>query len=178
MQSFPLHSPSTGPGIYALHCRSTGQLYIGRSMSLSRRYSEWRSTFSSGFGIKSLSILEAVNGRQEWEFLVLAELPGVTEHELSEYEEVAIQRAYDRSPSAVINAKIPVAGRTSKDSLTSPKTTITSSHGERISYSAAAKALGCNMKSLQKRLAKRRKQGQTVVCLDDLLAASLRYRKT
>lgn len=179
MKAYPFASPDPIPGLYALSNNVTGQIYIGRSVNLRRRFQEWRGVFTSGVGAKSNQILDtAMNSNPaDWSFMVLFESPNTSETELANLEKRAIQRVYDQQPARVLNTLVPVPDLTRKVGPRSAKSIIETADGKSVSYAEAAKALGCSTKSLQKRLSKRRASGMTNHKLEDLIALTEKYRK-
>jgi hypothetical protein len=177
MKIYPLDAPTNNAGIYAIANRVTGQMYIGKSKHLKRRYQEWRSVFQSGLGHKNLRLKDAIANVSDWEFKVLLELPeNTSEEELDKLERDAIQKATLRASELVLNAVIPVQGRTKTAGETSPKSRVLDHAGGTISYATAARELGVRTKSLQKRLANYRVQGITEIELSTLKELSEKYR--
>src|SRR5262245_19241988 len=109
MQRFPIAAAPETPGIYALKNAKTGQIYIGQSINLRRRYAEWKGAFVHQLGIKSKQLLAAIKASApaDREFIVLLELPGASDEDLAQAEEHAIKRTSDARPKDVLNVIIP-----------------------------------------------------------------------
>lgn len=176
MNRFPIASPPEVPGIYALINSKTGQIYIGCSVDIRRRYGEWKSAFVQRLGVKSKRLLDAIeaSGPEDWELVVVLQMPGASDHELAQAEERAIRRVSDERPKGNLNAIVPcekpkAEGHTAKSS-------IIGENGAIMSYGAAARALGCSTQTIKKRLAKYRERGVTEIELATLRAQSAKWR--
>lgn len=178
MQMYPLSSPPSLPGIYALTNRLTGQIYIGKSNDLRRRYQEWRATFVSGLGHKNPILRAAVTDPGDWAFYVVEELPQASELDLLEREAAAMRTALKNNPAnIVLNVMLPtvIGGTARAAEMHACKTTILDDAGRSISYAEAAAALGRSRERLQKCLARYRDRGRCEVTLEHLRKASARY---
>lgn len=178
MTTYPFASPPPSPGVYLIRNTQTGQVYIGQSMDLRRRFNEWRSVFLSRLGVKSFRLLGAVTDAapENWEFTVLTVMPGASKEELSKLEDRAIQRVFDKAPDKALNT---LAGGTVAKPLNptgaGPLSVLTHG-GKQVGYEYARRLLGCSPKQLQKRLRRHREKGHTVVALEELIELSEKYR--
>ncbi len=176
MKTFPLVGPLDQPGIYAVINNRTGHLYIGRSMSLRRRYAEWKGVFTNGLGCKNQHIQQSLlNGEtSDWSFNILFEFPKASEGELAAYENRSIRHIYNQSPTKLLNF-VETPFNIEVKAGPSAKTTLTF-RGNAISQTEAAKVLSCNVKTLSKRLYSHREQGRTEVTVEQLQELSQKYR--
>lgn len=179
MKTYQFSTPPRVPGVYLVRHKPTDRLYVGRTVDLSRRYSEWKMTFSAHLGVKSFRIKELLEegGADEWEFSILAELPGATEEQLADYETRAVTRIGNRAPERLLNTIAPSNPKAARapGAATSPKSSITL-EGRTIAYSVAAKILGCSVKQVQKRMARYREKGIFEVDVGHLKTLSEKYR--
>lgn len=173
MKTYPIDSPPQNPGIYALSNRVTGQIYIGKSVNLHRRYAEWKGVFTTGLGAKNPKIQEVLNTsrRQDWDFVVLDDLPGASSSDLELAERRAIRGANKRDPDRVLNglvpdAKTPEAVGTARPGASEPKSIVLSTTGEPITQREVARVLGITKGSVKQRLRKYRDRGVFEVRLD------------
>ena len=111
---------------------------------------------------------------EDWEFCILVELPSATDQDLVDYEERAIAKLSKKAPEKVLNIMANVNVPRQDLGSSAPKSTITHNNIP-ISYTAAAKMLGCSMKQLQKRLRRYRLKDVMVVELEVLMELSERY---
>lgn len=176
MKTYQLDAPPPSAGIYAVRHKPTQRLYIGRSLNLKRRHSEWRGVVANGLNVPSEHFRTMLAGcpPEEWEFLILAEFPGVTEKVLAEKEHEAISKVRASKPKLLLNtlevSKVRVPG-----TATSPKSVVTH-EGNPIPQTRAAEMLGVSVKMLQKRLARWRGRGVYEISMDQLKALSEKYR--
>lgn len=167
MKTYPLFSPPAHAGIYALKHRETGQIYVGRSVNLRRRFIEWKGVFvNGGVGAKNHEIMAVARatGAENWDFLVVAELPGATEEELANHEDIAIKRVRTGRPDGVLNKIMERPKYSRHNNGTSlPKSTVRAEDGSAMSYAEVAVALDANITTLRKKLQKYRERGMPEV---------------
>lgn len=176
MKTYQFNTPPAVPGIYVVRHKPSDRLYIGRSLDLARRYQEWKTVFRSHLGVKSSEILKLLEGStpEDWEFGIIAELPGATDDTLADYEERAVTRVGNKSPARLLNTLNPAIPR-KQETATSPKSAITRG-GTPVPYSEAARVLGCTVKQVQKRMARWRAKGVYTVAVEDLKTLTEKYR--
>jgi hypothetical protein len=127
-------------------------------------------------GIKSKQLLEAIEASapDDWEFVVLLEMPGASDDELAQAEERAITKASNRRPKDIQNTIIPCDKPKAEGNVA--KSSIIDENGATMSYAEAARALGCGTKTIQDRLRKYRERGVTQIELATLRALSEKWR--
>lgn len=174
MKIYPLGAPPPKAGIYLIRNTVTGMLYVGRSMNLRRRFSEWRMSVVQKFNIRSFKFVQALESgsSEDWEFGIIAEFDAITDDELAEYEYKAVARLASKFPNRLLNTITP--SQPSK-AINVAKSTILY-EGRPVSYAEAANKLGCSSKQLQKRMARYRKKGVDTVELEKLLDLTQVYR--
>jgi len=179
MKTYQLSTPPRMPGIYLIRHKPTDRLYVGRSLDLFRRYSDWKLSLTTHLGIRSSAIKELAKQSciDDWEFSTLIVYPGATDEQLSEYENRAVSKIGGSSPDRLLNTIMPSTPQTPRPpgGTTSPKSVITL-EGKPTTYSSAAKILGCTPKQVQKRMARYRGRGVYEVEVEELKTLSEKYR--
>lgn len=177
MKTFTLTSPPPHAGIYVLRNTSTGELYVGQTVNLRRRYQEWRGVFATALKASNLRILEIIQNSNlnDWVFGVLYEAPGADPKSLDEMEAKAINKLHTVNPDKVLNV-MGLAGKNHTPGHGNPAKSVITYQGEPISYNEAVRRLGTSTKQLQKRLKKRRDRGETTTRLEELVALSAQYK--
>lgn len=177
MKAFPLDYPNNVPGIYALRNKSTRRLYVGQTIDLMRRYSEWRAIARGSLGGATAAIrADLTSGNiTDWEYLVIEEMPGATRPQLLIAEEKIIFSCRQKYGDSVINADaVPapsgraVKAANQKGAANKALTKVTY-QGNEISYAQARELLGSTTKGFQKRLAGYRERGITEVSVELLI---------
>lgn len=175
MKSYSITNPPHKAGIYLLRNKVSGLLYVGKTKDLHRRYTEWRVAFTQGLGVKSLRVQDVVADTKpsDWDFFIVMEFEEVSDHVLSEFEHQTIRRFEADAPGLLINTQLSAP---MGDNIPGSRSTIIEA-GVPISYSKAAKVLGCSTRQVQKRMARYRKKGVTVIDIEELkrLTAKFRY---
>ena len=174
MKTYRIAMPPRHAGVYMLKNAKTKSYYVGQSVSLYRRFCEWRSALQGGYGIRSASIFGAVSSSdlEDWEFCIVRELPGATENELNGAESSVIHNLKARgvlllNHQPVLQTQLPVSGR--------GLLPITY-EGRIVTHKQAAEILGCSVKTIGKRAARYRARGETIIRLEDWGEVSKKYR--
>jgi hypothetical protein len=177
MKKYPIGSPPETAGLYILTNRKTGQIYIGRSINLRRRYAEWKGALVQRIGVKNKKFFEAIDGSTEddWEFGILASMPGATDEELAAAEERAILHVTNKRPTAILNGLIPTTKPIGPSEASAPKSSIIDDNGNEMSYADVAAALGVTIEAVRKRLKKYRSRGVYKIAFSVLKAKSDQY---
>lgn len=176
MKNYRIAMPPKHPGVYLLKNQTTKAVYVGQSTNLYRRFCEWRSCLQGGYGIRSLAVSEAVNASdvQDWEFVVVREMPRATAADLLAAEQQTIA-AFDSRKIPLLNHQPVLAPKPLQ--RPGPKAMVTITHqGNQVTYRQAAEILGCSIKTIAKRSARYRGRGSEVVRLEDWLETSKKYR--
>lgn len=168
--SYPLVGPPSKSGIYILKNKSTGHLYVGQSADLRRRYGEWRSIFSTGFGTTNPALRSAVESTniEDWEFVVF---------ELCERENLNhIEREVIRKVQAAIGVKCINGIGSTPTNIVCPERSpsvrlsrVLDEEGKPMSYAQIAARCGVNRESVKKRLSKWRHKGKTEFHITELI---------
>jgi hypothetical protein len=172
MNSFPLCPVPTKPGIYSITNEKTGEIYIGKAVDLRRRLQEWRGVFCNGIGYKNENMARAVQDPCDWSFNILETYDTIKPFELAAREDELIKHMEQLTPALLLNVQGSSAPHT-RGML--PSSVILDENGQEISYSEAAKRLGCERASLAKRLAKYRSKGRKIVELEHLAEMNRRF---
>ena len=169
MLTFPLVGPPAGPGIYLIKNSTTGQVYVGASRDLRRRYSTWRGVFGSGLGATNKELDTAVRGSnvEDWVFHVFMECPV---DQLFDMERKVIDSTRDKIGDKLLNHTLPFAVEEPRppSQQSVPLTGIVDENGKNLTYAEAAERAGCARETMKKRLAKWRKVGKTRFVITDL----------
>lgn len=173
MKSYELTNPPHKAGIYLLRNKVSGLLYVGKSKNLYRRYSEWKMVFTQRLGVKSLKLLEAAadSDPADWEFCIVMEFDEIDDLALTDAEHQTITRFNEEAPGLLLNSHMAPEGAP----LVNVRSTILDK-GKSITYGQAAKALGCTQRMVQKRMARYRKRGISVLELDELKRLTAKWR--
>lgn len=158
MKTYPLDGPPRLPGVYLLHNKTSGHLYVGQAKNLHRRWLEWRTAFSLKHQIRSAKVYAAAVSTDiaDWNFaaLIIAD-PG---QDLNVLERRAIDHVQARSPTKVLNFE----PRPRKTGST-PKTKIVDDSDHSITQAVAANLLGVTPQAVKKRLQNMRAKNITKV---------------
>lgn len=171
---FRIDSPPTRPGTYALRNKTTKQIYIGCSVSLSRRFVEWRGHIGSKdpVYVRNASIGRAIqaSGPQDWEFVVIFE---GTHEEALEVERTAVRKLRDTNPELLLNGDSslpdPSTQRSAPPGISSTAKSIVMGPNGPMSHGEIAVALGVTKQAIKKRLSAWRKKGKIKISIEDLL---------
>jgi hypothetical protein len=166
METFPIHSPPKTPGIYGLKNAKTGEIYVGQTVSLTRRYGEWKSLFQTKIGRTSCDMMDAARRSEpkDWEFIVIAT---ADRSELNALEAKAIATLREKHGDKCLNRTVEEALVKASEVNWLPKTRILGPNGP-MTYTEAAETLRVSPESLKKRLAVRRKRGVFEVAIESL----------
>lgn len=161
MTSFPMHNPPIVSGIYTLKHKTTGQVYVGQSVNLKRRYFEWKAVFSSKLGATNPLLNGAIqiSNPEEWEYSVLIECPP---EKLTSTENEVIRRLKEKNPGVCLNGTTPqpkgemVERAEGSISLTE----VIDENGQPMTHAQIAARLGVTKQAVKKRLGVWRKKGK------------------
>ncbi len=152
-------APPIHAGLYEIRNTTTQQVYIGKSVNLRRRYSEWKGVWTSGgVGATSQEMIGAIRETptHDWGFSVLCDMPGATEAELRVSELAEIHKAMQRG--GCLNTIAPekrlydTSASVSGPAGNTRKSTILDESGNPMNYAAAARVLGITRQAVKKRL--------------------------
>lgn len=160
MQTYTITNPPDVPGIYLLKNETTGQLYVGKSVRLKRRYTEWRAAINSNLKLHSTIVGAAIEGH--WTFSVVTTC---AEADLNRFEQHAIANLHGSIPDRLLNFKAP---DTSKGAGSVRKSIVTGHNGVPMTYAQIADALGVSGQAIKKRLQVLRGRGINKITLEKL----------
>lgn len=170
MTNFPMHAPPETSGVYALKHKTTGQIYVGQSVNLRRRYFEWRTVFSSKLGATNQSLHGALQNSkpEEWEFSILAE---VTPEKLNETENETIRRLRAAAPGLCLNGTPdrPEGFFSAVEEGSLALSVVTDEQGQQMTYGQVAKRCGVTKQAVKKRLAAWRGKGKNKFTIQELM---------
>lgn len=177
MKTHPISPIPPHGGVYAIKNNTTGHIYIGRSMALNRRFSEWRHAMVYRRALKNgpiSDLLDADPDLDHWTFNILYESADATPGMLAQKEDQAIRKARTKVGQLLLNSMLgssePLDPSKASCHSTASLTTLRDEDGKHISQAAAAKVLGCRLDTLRKRLAVlRKKKGVTEISLPELM---------
>lgn len=170
MTNYPMHSPPETSGIYALKHRTTGQIYVGQSINLRRRYFEWRTVFATKLRATNHSLHGALVGTEpeDWEFIILAQ---VTPADLNRVEADTIGKLRAARPELCLNG----TPETKPNLVVEPQegslalSEVLDESGAAMSHAQIASRLGVTKQAVKKRLAAWRRKGKNKITIKDLM---------
>lgn len=168
MKPYPLTGPE-GCGVYIVRNRTTGQVYVGQSVDLRRRYAEWRATFSSGLGATNRALHGAieVSNINDWDFVVF-ELS--KKENLNRLEEEVIEKVRAQIGDRCINGTEPKTTRMPSALQASLKLSqVTDESGVLMTNAQVAARCGVTRQAVKKRLAAWRAKGKYNITIRDLI---------
>lgn len=167
---FPLTFPASVAGIYALKNLKTSQIYIGETSCLVQRYAEWRAAVRGTTPARSSNMREVLGktNKEDWVFIVLAELPNSSPQERKKSEQAAIRKMKDKIGPLLTNTMHVEIEPSDGANNTAKAATRLTYEGKPLTYAKAAEILGVRTHTLSKRLAKWRSKGHYSVRVEDL----------
>lgn len=166
MKTYSLSTPPTCAGIYYLANARTGQLYVGQTTGLRRRYNEWKNALSSGFGHTNVAMHQALTQNpdlDEWKFIVVKEIPGASLPVLIQEEADEIARVGVKLPGKIINSITP------SNPNVVHRVELVTDEGGVVGQGVAARMLGRNTDTIRDKVRWLRDQGIGRVNVSDLI---------
>jgi hypothetical protein len=173
MTDFRLDAPPKLPGVYVAFHKPTSRFYIGATTNLLVRFNEWRMMVMAKSNWKShrLQAIFQSTEPDEWIFRVVQVC--ATKEEAAAIETGLIEAAMRDHPELNLNLNLTgLARQRSVGNAAVAKSRILDDKGNTIPYPVAVKQLGCDPKTLAKRLANYRKRGLDEVPMALLLERS------
>lgn len=154
MHVYPMSSPSEKSGVYLLRNRVAKVYYVGKSLNLRRRWSEWKTCFATGIGFRNRMFATVSVDPADWEFVIAHLCPA---NKLGRIENEVIAELRKRKTIIVLNnhdlVHNPQAQTASKSQIFNNDRHITSVEAARI--------IGCRVDTLRKRLRRLRQHGHS-----------------
>jgi len=172
-----LYGPRSHACLYLVRNKKTGQVYVGQTVDMRRRYAEWRSIVaSSGLRAPNQATAEAIKSSDpnDWVLEIFMECQP---SDLKRGEERLIAKLTAKLGPLCLNVP-DVAGarkKRSADTLGSvPLSEVRDEHDTVMSYAQVAARLGITMDSVQERLRRLRRVGRFKFSIKDLPARQQR----